>query len=80
MFLKKLIKNGKEGNEMVIRNRCCMGILPLGTGTIDGIFQGEGIEPVIIDKLKSLVTEGAMAVAVYFSVIIYRYNYCLALR
>ena len=42
--------------------------MPLDIGTIDAIFQGEGIEPVVIDKLKSLVTEGAMAAAVYFNI------------
>ena len=37
-------------------------------GIIDAIFQGEGIETVVIDKLKSLVTKGAMGAAVNFNI------------
>ena len=41
----------------------------LDIGTIDAIFPaGKGIEPVVIDKLKSLVTKGAMGAAVHFNI------------
>ena len=41
----------------------------------DVMFHGEGVE---IHKLKSLVTESVMAVAVYFN--IYAHEYCLDLN
>ena len=41
----------------------------LGIGTINDFFYTDGMVPVVSDKLKSLVIEGAILYAVHFSIL-----------
>ena len=44
-----------------------VGLGTLGMGTTEEIFQQEGGRQYLMEKLNSLVTEGDIAAAVYFS-------------
>ena len=65
IFLKDLTQDGKKGNWPVVR---WWGVIScFGTGTTSDDFTVQGNDPVVIDKLNSLVTTGAIVAAIALS-------------
>ena len=65
MFLKNLANCRKERNRAVIRSLCLVGRL---WNRLE-LFHSSGITPFLMEQLKRVVREGAMAVALSFNIL-----------